>query len=456
LSAIKITNDISLSKAISVTVSENYITALEFINSNPDYSLVKFREVVSEVVKLIASKNGMIFENEKLCDNIRELLDSQLIYFPLYENLHKVRKLGNKGAHNSISPDIQDGKEFRKTRKKSLIENASQARKIIVSIFKDIYFILKNEQLENGIEFSPIGQQELREILYDANLMVDPKLKIKAGIICETIMFDHFFEVGPNYLSNHRAHYYQLLKNAINFYNASCEISANIEINNPNKYEDIEPIIQKHADTEALYRFASLTIDEPSESELYQKAVSRLKASGDRGYGPAQALYGTILYGNGEFSESYKYLELGAKKEVPLALNQLFLIFSDGMSREIDYEKAMFFLNQAIDLGNPDAFAYLGIANYEGKVVPKNIEKGRGLLQKSVEMGSVFGKIELESRSSMIEKDVDDFKSLLREQHINFLEGFLNPNKFGFKVGRNDKCPCDSGKKYKKCCGKNS
>jgi uncharacterized protein YecA (UPF0149 family) len=24
------------------------------------------------------------------------------------------------------------------------------------------------------------------------------------------------------------------------------------------------------------------------------------------------------------------------------------------------------------------------------------------------------------------------------------------------KVGRNDPCPCGSGKKYKKCCGKNA
>eukprot|EP01130_Rhizamoeba_saxonica_P015848 TRINITY_DN7184_c0_g1_i1.p1 TRINITY_DN7184_c0_g1~~TRINITY_DN7184_c0_g1_i1.p1 ORF type:complete len:143 (-),score=11.84 TRINITY_DN7184_c0_g1_i1:67-450(-) len=26
-------------------------------------------------------------------------------------------------------------------------------------------------------------------------------------------------------------------------------------------------------------------------------------------------------------------------------------------------------------------------------------------------------------------------------------------NTFGRKVGRNEKCPCSSGKKYKKCCG---
>ncbi len=31
------------------------------------------------------------------------------------------------------------------------------------------------------------------------------------------------------------------------------------------------------------------------------------------------------------------------------------------------------------------------------------------------------------------------------------LEKELKPK----KVGRNDPCPCGSGKKYKKCCGKN-
>ncbi|UJL48206.1 SEC-C domain-containing protein [Virgibacillus sp. NKC19-16] len=29
-----------------------------------------------------------------------------------------------------------------------------------------------------------------------------------------------------------------------------------------------------------------------------------------------------------------------------------------------------------------------------------------------------------------------------------------NESKKSVKVGRNDPCPCGSGKKYKKCCGK--
>jgi hypothetical protein len=31
---------------------------------------------------------------------------------------------------------------------------------------------------------------------------------------------------------------------------------------------------------------------------------------------------------------------------------------------------------------------------------------------------------------------------------------FMIPGEFDGKIGRNDKCPCGSGKKYKKCCGK--
>ncbi|MDZ7295898.1 MAG: SEC-C metal-binding domain-containing protein, partial [candidate division KSB1 bacterium] len=31
--------------------------------------------------------------------------------------------------------------------------------------------------------------------------------------------------------------------------------------------------------------------------------------------------------------------------------------------------------------------------------------------------------------------------------------GKRQPIRVGVKVGRNDPCPCGSGKKYKKCCG---
>lgn len=44
-----------------------------------------------------------------------------------------------------------------------------------------------------------------------------------------------------------------------------------------------------------------------------------------------------------------------------------------------------------------------------------------------------------------------------KPEDIADLETLLNPQKTVVaekKVGRNDPCPCGSGKKYKKCCGK--
>lgn len=43
-----------------------------------------------------------------------------------------------------------------------------------------------------------------------------------------------------------------------------------------------------------------------------------------------------------------------------------------------------------------------------------------------------------------------------KPEDINDLETLLNPQKTVVvekKVGRNEPCPCGSGKKYKKCCG---
>ena len=42
-----------------------------------------------------------------------------------------------------------------------------------------------------------------------------------------------------------------------------------------------------------------------------------------------------------------------------------------------------------------------------------------------------------------------------KPEDISALERALNPSRpvQAAKVGRNDPCPCGSGKKYKKCCG---
>ena len=58
----------------------------------------------------------------------------------------------------------------------------------------------------------------------------------------------------------------------------------------------------------------------------------------------------------------------------------------------------------------------------------------------------------------MCNKLYSDLKKCINNMHLWYLNGFT-PNDIGSvnkkdKVGRNDPCPCGSGKKYKQCCGK--
>jgi preprotein translocase subunit SecA len=60
------------------------------------------------------------------------------------------------------------------------------------------------------------------------------------------------------------------------------------------------------------------------------------------------------------------------------------------------------------------------------------------------------------------EEDVPAFEPKEQKQNMILSRGEKPPEKerpqtvhrAGSKVGRNDPCPCGSGKKYKKCCGK--
>lgn len=62
--------------------------------------------------------------------------------------------------------------------------------------------------------------------------------------------------------------------------------------------------------------------------------------------------------------------------------------------------------------------------------------------------------------TSIFEKNGWKYRIELEEEKpedINDLEILLNwpkPQEAEKKVGRNEPCPCGSGKKYKKCCGK--
>ena len=54
---------------------------------------------------------------------------------------------------------------------------------------------------------------------------------------------------------------------------------------------------------------------------------------------------------------------------------------------------------------------------------------------------------ELESKNSITNKQAEEQEAKKKEKQSPFM-------RTGQKIGRNDPCPCGSGKKYKNCCGK--
>jgi len=73
---------------------------------------------------------------------------------------------------------------------------------------------------------------------------------------------------------------------------------------------------------------------------------------------------------------------------------------------------------------------------------------------------NVQTKERMKELESVFEKNGWKYKIELepdKPENIKDLEILLNPLKTSIaekKVGRNEPCPCGSGKKYKKCCGK--
>ena len=85
------------------------------------------------------------------------------------------------------------------------------------------------------------------------------------------------------------------------------------------------------------------------------------------------------------------------------------------------------------------------LKNMIQKHLPLSIEyniETENIIHHVIELFKAINEEELALQYAQIEKQQNDF-------------GKKKPTKV-IKVGRNDPCPCGSGKKYKKCCGKNN
>jgi len=72
-----------------------------------------------------------------------------------------------------------------------------------------------------------------------------------------------------------------------------------------------------------------------------------------------------------------------------------------------------------------------------------------------------FNQGDFKQAYNYLKNAIDIFSKILYENHPNLINSKkllkrieINLNQNPYKIKRNDPCPCNSGKKYKKCCGK--
>ncbi|NKC15475.1 MAG: hypothetical protein GKR94_25750 [Gammaproteobacteria bacterium] len=104
-------------------------------------------------------------------------------------------------------------------------------------------------------------------------------------------------------------------------------------------------------------------------------------------------------------------------------------------------------------MGCPDAIAALGEVYHQGKLIPKDNNKSKELLEKSIEQGSAIGKkYYLVKFNDLAGKMAESFNAFGEQLEKAIKEIKPQPIRSGKKIGPNEKCPCGSGLKYKKCC----
>ncbi|KAF3362166.1 Protein translocase subunit SecA [Chlamydiales bacterium STE3] len=85
--------------------------------------------------------------------------------------------------------------------------------------------------------------------------------------------------------------------------------------------------------------------------------------------------------------------------------------------------------------------------------IAQSIFKFEIMLPAPQELQNVLNQLSLEKNRSFVTDFEPSQSTLAEEEHQNSSEEKLAPVTAQPKIGRNDQCPCGSGKKYKKCCG---
>jgi TPR repeat protein len=465
-------SDVEYVRLLDSDIAEEYQHAVEFLPVKPDYACLCLRKAGEILCRKLAEKNSIAFLYSELDHRINTLHNNAVINRQTKDALHQMRMICNAGVHknapaHSESDNKQMGSSYIEVKRRQS-EEVRKARNHFLAATESVYSALVPGGVMPEYNVAELKTQINKDILHAACISSSPQAKLKAGLVFEamaeeqsSISFDEdsynsYTRKGlicPEHEYRHFAYLYQL---AAESYDSACYISAwetKKGILQPSSYlEDrIEDWVASICDLESLYRYGVLTCEGRLGEEKQALGIRRLRAAASRNHIEAAAACGTSLYNKEEYRDAHTFLQRAAEQDDVLALRMLYFYYSENKAVPVDREKAVEYLQRAIEQGCPEALAFWGIAHFDGVIVEKDAIKGNSLLRQAKEMGSSVASKHFFTRelAKKMQKDFSKaWKSILSS---------IQPRGVvarGDKVGRNEPCPCGSGKKYKKCCGK--
>jgi len=348
-------NDLELARLISGEVGENFALAKEAAEEYPGYCLVTLRGMCKLIcLRIIEARNLAIPKAGELDTLIREVCDRTNSDSKTKDALHKLRWLGNKGAHP----------EENKLGNAELSDFAHSALNYAITALKFAHTqVHPNSQLPAEI-VSTAAEFGVKSLCYRATIQeeVEPQYWLGKHFLSKAASLGSGGE--DRFIFPHEIH--EELKKA----NYWFRLAAN----------------QGHA--AALYEHGKLLIDRVDGEEYVAMGVNNIFRAANDGNSDANADVGHIYYHGThdqpqDFVEARKHFEIAAAEDHPSALTMLGVMYLRGEGGSANPLAAFEYTKKSAEAGYPTGQMNLFVHYWNGDIVDKDLTQALDWLNKA-------------------------------------------------------------------------
>jgi len=482
----------------------HYDRAYRYCHEDPENSLVKLRACALICIELFY-EHYELYENEReresltLYDKINKRDIRHLLPFHIREKLNYLRIMGNKGAH--------PGSSFRSH--KAALDAALIALQTTYKIALWLYELLYPET-ENLPEYQAPSESDSDKLYGDAIRREDADARYTIAMQFlhaahsiensthhskhekqEEYWQDCFYWLSKAAQQRHADALYQLglrylygqgtlqnieqgldkLQQAAQYQNADAQFELggflfqgyiDAQHSHSKDHGQAFEYFMKAAQQEhlgALNRLVQMYYEGLGVAQDLDEAFYYAQKAALAGYPSAQFklahLYQAGLGVEQNEKEAFRWYQEAAQSGYADAQVVMFKYYSSGLLVEKDMVQALEWLELAEVQKHPGAAYYLGLAYKRGIGVEADPVRALNLFKHCIDndKDNQYEAAKLEFAQGVAQLRQETYVAAQKRALPSFRKRSLHSqSNAGVRVGRNDPCPCGSGKKYKKCC----